>query len=292
MRLYLNTNGFGSSVLQMLLKTSIKPNLYYEIKNRIDEEVINGVTIKKPARRCKVYGCTSSKSKRDKLIELLYQRVKHHRDKFNTRELYNELATMVVKPNGKVEHDVDAHDDLIFSYLWALYVFYYGEELPTRFHLMKTEIHTDDDYDETSYNLEEEYNEGIVMEPETFKMVEDDQSRMVDDQIKILNSSKSMSYSDFVKIQIEQDNRALNRILSTKQGRKAVANTYHFDLDHLEKQNNMGYVDISNDINQIFYNTDYDFENDFKLNPDNRLIYDRNKILQGNLSKQFDKLKN
>jgi cytochrome P450 len=99
----------------MLLKTSIKKNLYYEIKERRDEEVINGINIKRPARRVKVYGSTSGKKKRDDLISILHQRVQHHRDKFMTREIYDELCTMVVKPNGKVEHADDAHDDLVFS---------------------------------------------------------------------------------------------------------------------------------------------------------------------------------
>ena len=32
-----NDSGFGSSVIQMLLRTSVKKNLYYEIKDRVDE---------------------------------------------------------------------------------------------------------------------------------------------------------------------------------------------------------------------------------------------------------------
>ena len=142
-----NNGGFGSSVLQMLLKTSIKKNLYYEIKDRMTEEVFDGTAVRRKTRKVKVYGGTSTKQTRNLLIELLHQRVQHHRDKFNSKEIYDELCTMVVKPNGKTEHADDAHDDLVFSYLWALYVFYHGEELATRFHLMKTEIYTDDHYE-------------------------------------------------------------------------------------------------------------------------------------------------
>ena len=301
----IEANGIGASVIQALLKTSIKPNLYYEIKDRVIEEIINGVTVKRPPRKCKVVGSVSNKAMRDKLIELLYSRVKHHRDKFNTREIYDELCTMVVRPSGKVEHDDDHHDDLTFSYLWALYVWYYGEELPTRFHLMKNEIKTDDDYNETSYDLEEEYNETIPIEPVDLEIVETEQSKMLNDQLKILQSSRSMSMEDFNKIQLEEDNAALAEIARTKLGRELIAKTYHYDLDNLERQMNYGYADIGGDINNIFYSTiddSYDalegsndrirLQRDFysKIYEDKN-IYDRSKVLKGNLSKQFENIR-
>ena len=281
MRLYLNINGFGSSVLQMLIKTSIKKNLYYEIKDRVDEELFDGITVRKRPRKCRVYGCTSSKSKRNKLIELLHQRVQHHRDKFNTKELYDELCTMVVKPNGKTEHAEGAHDDLIFSYLWALYVFYYGEELAARFHLMKTEIYTDDHYDETSYNLQEEYdNEYETLDNSVFKDDDDPSQMIVDEQMKILNSNKSISLEEFYKKQVEKEQNILNQLLQTPGGVEAVSKAYHVDEKYLNNQNNNGFIDITDDINKQFYS---DIEN----NQNNNL---HNKALSGNLSNIFDKI--
>ena len=102
----------------MLIKTSIKKNLYYEIKDRIDEEQFDGVTVKRRPKKCKVYGSTSGKNKRNQLIELLHQRVQHHRDKFNSKDIYDELCTMVVKPNGKVEHADLLSLGLVCFLLW------------------------------------------------------------------------------------------------------------------------------------------------------------------------------
>ena len=276
MRINLNIYGFGSSVLQMLLKTSIKKNLYYEIKDRADEEVFDGTSVRKRTRRVKVYGSTSSKTKRNQLIELLHQRVQHHRDKFNTKELYDELCTMVVKPNGKTEHADDAHDDLILSYLWALYVFYHGEDLATRFHLMKTEIFTDDHYDETSYSLEEEYMEGENIDPSIFKS-EDPSTQMAEEQLKILNARKNITFEDLYKQQVIDEKKALDRIQMTPYGREAISKAYHVPIDHLEKQSKLGYIDIMDDINKTFYG-----EDNKDPNKDPRLV--------GNLSDLFNRL--
>lgn len=273
-----NNGGFGSSVLQMLLKTSIKRNLYYEIKERVDEEQFDGVTIRRRPRKCKVYGSTSGQKKRNMLIELLHQRVQHHRDKFNSKEIYDELCTMVVKPNGKTEHADDAHDDLIFSYLWALYVFYHGEELATRYHLMKTEIYTDDHYDETSYSLEEEYMEGELADPSIFASPDDDSAKMVDEQLKYINSVKRIGMEELYKIQDQEENAALQKIMQTAAGREAIAAAHHVSIDQLEKEQKMGYSDIMGDINKIFYE-DTDTKN--KSSPDNYV---------GNLSDIFNRL--
>ena len=271
-----SNGGFGSSVLQMLLKTSIKKNLYYEIKDRADEEIFDGTSVRKRTRRVKCYGTVSSKTKRNQLIELLHQRVQHHRDKFNTKELYDELCTMVVKPNGKTEHADDAHDDLIFSYLWALYVFYHGEDLATRFHLMKTEIFTDDHYDETSYSLEEEYMEGENIDPSVFRS-EDPSTQMAEEQLKILNARKNITFEDLYKQQVIDEKKALDRIQMTPYGREAISKAYHVPIDHLEKQSKLGYVDIMDDINKTFYG-----EDDKDPNKDPRLV--------GNLSDLFNRL--
>lgn len=249
----IENNGIGTPVIQMLMKTSIKKNLYYEIKDRMDEEQFNGVQVQRRNRKCKVYGSTSSKTKRNQLIELLHQRTEHHRDKFATKDLYDELCTMVVKPNGKVEHADDAHDDLIFSYLWALYVFYFGQDLAARFHIMKTEIFTDDHYDETSYSLEEEYEEGEMLDEHVFRDPSDKTTQLIEEQLRVLKQSSSMSLEEFTLKQMEEDRKALEKIKRTPGGIDAIAKAYNMPKDYLEQENKFAVVDIGDDINSIFY---------------------------------------
>lgn len=274
----------------MLIKTSIKKNLYYEIKDRILEEQFDGFKVIRRKEKRKVYGSTSDRNKRNTLIELLHQRVQHHRDKFKTRELYEELLTMVVKPNGKVEHADDAHDDLIFSYLWALYVFYYGEDLVNRFHLMKTEVFTDDNYDETSFALEEEYDgdDTIVLESDIFKSKDDPTGKMVDDQMKILGRSRSMSLEEFYAKEKQNDDRWINMIMNTKDGRKAISKAYNIPQSHLDKQaSNSSFVDITTDMNNIFYSDNISKNNIYDPEYTGRSLDD---VYQGNLSDIFKKI--
>ena len=250
-----NNGGFGSSVLQMLLKTSIKKNLYYEIKDRPTEEVYDGIKVKRNLKKCRVYGSTSSKPKRDKLIELLHQRVRHHRDKFGSHEIYDELCTMVVKPNGKTEHNDDAHDDLVFSYLWALYVFYYGEDLVNRFHLLKTEIQTDDNYNETSYELEEDLEDEIKLDSMQFGGAYDTEfAQSVNEQLGYLSSGNTLSMEDLNQKILDSDKEFINRLLMTDFGRGVYAKHNNLDKGELDKVANSFETNIISDLNKILYN--------------------------------------
>ena len=61
-------NGIGVSVLQRLCKTSIKKNIYYEIKDKVIEESFNGVRANRRTARVKVYGTDSTKDVRARKI--------------------------------------------------------------------------------------------------------------------------------------------------------------------------------------------------------------------------------
>ena len=137
--------GFGTSVIQRLVKTSVKNNLYWEIKDKVIEETFNGVRVEKRPRKVKVYGLDSTKNVRARLIEILMERVSYHKDKFVAGILLDEMKAMQVKKNGKVEHSDRSHDDQVFSYLMALYVWYDGHNLIENFGIRKSTIKTDTD---------------------------------------------------------------------------------------------------------------------------------------------------
>ena len=54
----------------------------------------------------------------------------------------------------------------------------------------------------------------------------------------------------------------------------------HIDKGYLEKQNTMGYTDIGDDLNKIWYDNDDTSKSD------------KEKVLFGNLAKQFDNINN
>lgn len=93
------------------------------------------------------------------MIEILYDRVAYHKDKFIAPILHQEMEAMEVKKNGKVEHSDNSHDDQVFSYLMALYVWYEGKNLAENFHIIKNTLKTD---------VDEEFEENEIeqfMEP-------------------------------------------------------------------------------------------------------------------------------
>ena len=73
-------------------------------------------------------------------MEILKERMIYHKDKFISPILYDELNGLEVKRNGKIEHSNNTHDDQVFSYLIALYVWYEGKNLMELYGIDKTSI--------------------------------------------------------------------------------------------------------------------------------------------------------
>lgn len=204
-------------------------------------------------QKVKVYGSDNTPAVRKLLIELLHQRVSYHKDKFLAPILHEELQTMELKKNGKTEHAANAHDDQIFSYLWALYVWYYGENLMERFHMAKTEIQTDQAEDETQFSLEERYDGLEKLPVEIYEDPESETNQIIDQAMKQISSAKSMTQNQFDLKEKEEDDAALQKILQTKDGRKAYAEKYNVDINYLDQQQSYGSVDIGADILKAFY---------------------------------------
>jgi hypothetical protein len=109
----------------------------------------------KRAQKVRVYGTDSNREVRHRLIEILYDRVALHKDKFIAPILHAEMQAMEVKKSGKVEHSDKTHDDQVFSYLMALYVWYDGKNLAEHFHIIKNTIKTDQDEDIEELDIED-----------------------------------------------------------------------------------------------------------------------------------------
>lgn len=243
--------GFGASVVQMLMKTKIKKNIYSEIKDRILDERTDGFKIIRKSTKVRVYGLDSTKDVRNQLIELLHQRVLYHKDKFISPEIHAELETMEVKRNGKTEHADGCHDDQVFSYLMALYVWYYGKNIAEH-GIQRYELITDEDIDEPVFALEDDYSD-ISSDMQTEL---NDDNNIIAEQIEAINSDKSILYNEWEAKQYEEDQKALNKVMSTKQGRRAFATKYNLDADELDKEYSGTVVDITEDVLNTFYGGD------------------------------------
>lgn len=227
--------GFGASVLAQLIKTKVKRNLYYEIKDRVFEERSNGVTTVKQTKKVKVYGFDETKSSRELLMGILRERMDNHKAKFISPIIYNELCTLEVKKNGRIEHSTNGHDDQIFSYLLALYIWYEGKDLMERFGLEKSVLKTDDDN-----TIEMSIDESLS---DISQVMDTDTDGINGELNEFFNSSRSMSYKDWQEQQINSDQEVLNQILKTnKSARREWAKKNFTDID--EDDINSGMVEI------------------------------------------------
>ena len=250
----------------------IKNNLYYEIKDRVIEETSDSFgRVVKRKQKTKVYGLDSSRDVRDLLIEILRERMEMHKDKFNSPVLLDELSKMVVKKNGKVEHSENSHDDLVFSYLMALYVWYEGKNLRENFHIIKSAIKTEDSVDDNmgGSELEKKYVEII----EELKLPDDEQAQSlkeINDSLKTLKQGMGVMFGDFVKKQREQEDELLMSMLQNKAVREAFSKYHHIPVEEAEFMAG-GQYKIPNDVFTNF-NADIDELNKKKIN-DNMNFY-------------------
>lgn len=234
--------GFGASVLAALIPTNIKKNLYFEIKDKIIEETSGGGGISKKTQRTKVYGTDSTKAVRETLIQILRERMDYHKDKFVSRVIYDELRGMECKRNGKIEHSNNTHDDSIFALLMALYVWYEGKDIMERYGIQKTTIKTDAALEEAVFSLEEKYT-GIIDEI----TIEDNDE--VTRQLAEMDKAKGKMHYEWVKEQLADDERALQAILATKQGRQAYCEKYNVPPEDIES----AMYSIPNNVFSGFY---------------------------------------
>lgn len=242
--------GFGISVIQRLVKTKVKKNLYFEIKDKIFEERPDSAgRVQKISSKVRVYGTDSTKNIRARLIEILYDRVNYHKDKFVSFHIHDELQTMEVKKNGKVEHAQGCHDDQVFSYLMALYVWYDGINLMENFGIKKNTIKTDQDVDiepENSYELGMEkvdLDQTIVD-----KQVSDDVQ--VDKQLNYLKDAERYKLGYMYNNELyRQEQELMEYNLATdKLYRKAYQEKYHVDATEDQSLNGTPYVQLPSSI--------------------------------------------
>jgi hypothetical protein len=236
--------GYGASVLSKLVTTSIKRNLFYEIKDRVIEERTNGMNTVRKTQKVKVYGLDSTKDTRELLIQILRDRMEYHKDKFISPIIFSELETLEVKKNGRIEHSSNGHDDQIFSYLLALYIWYEGKDLMERYGIQKQSIRSDEDASEAVFGIEEKYD-NIITE------IESSENDTIKQQLDILNSCKSISYEEWLQSQTKIDQQSMDKLLSTPLGKKAYAETYN--IDEAEIQSN-GLYQIPDTVFTDFYN--------------------------------------
>lgn len=229
--------GFGAAVLSKLVNTKIKRNLYYEIKDRVIEERVGyGGSINKVKQKTKCYGFDNTKDSRNLLMDILRNRMLYHKDKFISPIIYNELEGLVVTKNGRIDHSANTHDDQVFSYLLALYMWYYGKNMKENWGLDKQELKTDQELEEALDDdiYGSEYN---IMKD--LGLMESEGAEIIQSQLDKLDKSKL--YEEWRTSEYQKDQEAIQTLIrSNPRALKAYAQANAIDPNELSKEINNG----------------------------------------------------
>ena len=227
--------GYGAAVIAYLKESQIKKNLYYELKDKIIEEQTDGIRIRRKSILTKIFGTDSTKEARDLVIETLRERVMYHKNKFTSPDILEEMRSMETKKNGRIEHSSTSHDDLVFSYLWALYVWYYGKNLRENFGMEKREIQTDEGIDDVVTTLDHKYVN--VLEEVVGPATEEQEivAQEVKAQLAELQRGQGILMDDFLqKRKAFEDDMLKQQLQFDKKFRNAVKSDYGLSDEEID----------------------------------------------------------
>ena len=114
--LFIENNNYGKGVIDNLVRR-IPKNLFYDYKVA-DKDKSN--IIVKSSKNIQ-YGITTTGNSRPLMLDLLNEVMNEEPLCLAYPEIYDELKTLIYTKQGKIEHDRNAHDDTIFSYLFVRY---------------------------------------------------------------------------------------------------------------------------------------------------------------------------
>lgn len=256
--------GFGKAVIARLLQSSIKKNLFYTIKDKVIEERFDqGIRSQKRMQKTKVYGSDSTKGERERLMEIMMDRVEYHKDKIISPTIYEELCGLEIKKNGKIEHSNNTHDDQVFSWLWALYVYYEGGDLMRNWGIQRRVLKTDVDLEEPIYDIQE--NQTPILDE-----LGREEYPEIDEQLDILSKqTKKLLYEDWLKSEEFKDNEALKKLLSNPSIRNSLTDKYALLIN---KSSEEGFTTLPAEV----FN-DVDFEQERRVDT----------VLTGNMSQYW-----
>lgn len=228
LRLIINIMGFGTSVIGKLVKSNIKRNLFFQIKDRVIEEQIIGGATHRRMQQVKVYGLDSSKSMRNELMDLVTNRVQFHKDKVIEPRIHEQLSALRYNPKkDRIDHPDNGHDDMVIAWALALYVLYRGGDIANEFGITRYAIRTDAEIDEEVYDVKQD----AEVISDKLEIVGNEE---VKQQLETLKPATQ--YAEWVENEIRVDQEALMHILSTKQGKQAYIEKYHLDPNDFPDQ--------------------------------------------------------
>lgn len=126
-------NHVGDAIIAFLLESPIAGRLYFDKYKELAEEKMKDLEkqesiLKAQAKLKTYYGVFTEGKSREVMFQILANRIKNHKDQFVGQKVTRDISKLVQK-GGKIQAASGFHDDNIMSYLIAMYVLFYGNNL-------------------------------------------------------------------------------------------------------------------------------------------------------------------
>lgn len=166
-----------------------------------------------------------------------------HKDKFISPTIYQELRGLEIKRNGKVEHSDNTHDDQIFSYLMAIYVWYDGKNLREIYGVDKGAIKTEDDVDDVLEMESANDSVDITNQLAAVNRTPDSAEAKLDAQLAEMKKAQGILFTDFIEKQRKEELVQLAELLKNPANRQAYANKYKISVDSVSLEDGTTFDD-------------------------------------------------
>jgi len=132
--LIIERNSYGLNILHNLMKDRIvEPRMVREERVTMGEKTEkDGFVVRRKTKNI-VYGVDTNTKTRREMFDILPNIVEFEYDKIVSHKLYQDIADLQTKKNGKIEHADGAHDDNLMSYLVFRWALHFGKCLRNKF---------------------------------------------------------------------------------------------------------------------------------------------------------------
>lgn len=133
-------NYAGKVMIDDMIETDgLEDNLFYSLQNRTAEKQVevnkpvfnelNRNGRNKVTKQVRRYGIDTTKKSRDIMLnEILSMIVEEKPYLVNNKPLFQEIKSLQMR-KGRIDHPEGGHDDLLMSYLFCLYAYYYEKDI-------------------------------------------------------------------------------------------------------------------------------------------------------------------
>lgn len=131
--LCIERNHVGDAIIAFLLQSPIAGRLYYDKYKELAEEKMKDLETTKSILQAQAqlktyYGVFTQGKSRETMFTILANRIKDHKDQFVGQKVTRDISKLVQK-GGKIQAASGFHDDNVMSYLIAMFVLFYGNNL-------------------------------------------------------------------------------------------------------------------------------------------------------------------